>query len=89
MRLPRRRGLAIAGGNVPLHHVVRFDLQSVEVIEISGNVVLGVLTVIGQSAKQEDLVPDACEAVAQAGAGRGPILRVLGPQLLPLPPRGL
>ena len=90
MRLSRGRGLAVAGGNVPLHDVgVGLDLQGVEVVQVSGDVVLGVLTVVGEPSKQIDFVPDDCEAVAQSGTGRRSIARRLWFELLPLPPRGL
>ena len=42
-----------------LHCVgVRPDLQGVEVVEVARDVVLGILTVIGQAAKQEHLEDD-------------------------------
>ena len=90
MRLSGGRGLAVAGWNVPLHHVgVCLDLQGVQVVQISGDVVLGVLTVIGQTSKQIDFVSDDGEAMTQSGTGRGTITGRLRFELLPFPPGGL
>ena len=90
MRLSGGRGLTVAGWNVPLHHVgVCLDLQGVQVVQISGDVVLGVLTVIGQTSEQIDFVPDDGEAVTQSGTRRGTITGRLRFELLPFPPGGL
>ena len=56
MALPRRWSLAVAGGDVPLHRVrVRPDLQGVEVVQVAGDVVLGIFAVVGETAKEENL----------------------------------
>ena len=81
--------MSITLGNVPLHHSIRLNLQGVEVVEIAGNIVLGILAVIGQSSEQVNFVADQSEAVSQSRTGRWTILGVLGSQLLPLPARGL
>ena len=90
MRLSGGRGLAVAGGDVPLHHVgVLLDLQGVQVVEVAGDVVLRVLAVVRQAAKQVDFVADDGEAVTQPRAWWGAIPGRLRFQLLPLPPGGL
>ena len=87
MGLSGGRGLAVAGGDVPLHHVaVRLDLQGVEVVQVAGDVVLRVLAVVCQTAEQVDFVADDGEAVTQPGTGRRTVPRGLRLQLLPLPP---
>ena len=54
--LPGRGSLSIARRNVPLHCVrVGADLQRVEVVQVSWDVVLGILAVICQAAKEKHL----------------------------------
>ena len=54
--LPWGRGLPVAAGYVPLHHVaVGPYLQCVEVVQVARDVVLGVLAVVGQTTEQEHL----------------------------------
>ena len=54
--LPWRRGLTVAGWDVPLHCVrVRANLEGVEVVQVTWDVVLRVLAVVCQAAKEKHL----------------------------------
>ena len=90
MGLPGWGSLAITRGDVPLHDVgVWPDLQSVQVIEISWDIVLGVFTVICKTTEQENFISNKCETVPKSRTRGWGISGRLWLELLPLPSRCL
>ena len=81
---------AVGDGDVPRHHPrAGTQLQHVQVVQVPGDVVFGVLAVVGQPPEQVALVAHQREAVPQAGARGGAVLGGLRLQPLPLPAAGL
>ncbi len=90
VRLSWWRAISIATGNVPLKHIaVRLQLQRVQIVQVTRDVVLRVFAVVGQSSKEVGFVSNQGETVTQPWAGWQSRFWILGLQPFPFPSASL
>lgn len=90
VRFSRRWRLSVCYWNIPVLLLPGGGyVEYVQVIQISWYIIFRVITIIGQSAKEENTIPVNCEAVSEARAWRWTVVWSSSFEPSPLPPASL